>query len=115
MSTAEMNSMNHCALGAIGRFLFEDVAGIDATTTAWSGVVRVAPQYTRSLEWARASYASPSGLVTTRWQWEGDSIVQEVTVPPGITAEVHVPEGFSCDSATELGPGAHFLVLRGAA
>lgn len=115
LSTSEMNSFNHCALGAVGQFLFEDVAGIDASLTAWDGVVRVHPSYNRALDWAKASYASSAGPVSSAWRWRGDNIVQEVDVPPALEAEVAIPAGFALAGSTvgsvRLGPGHHALTF----
>lgn len=115
LSTSEMNSFNHCALGAVGQFLFEDVAGIDASTLAWDGMVRVHPSYHRALDWAKASYQAGPGLVESAWRWAGDDIIQELDVPPLLTAEVSVPPGFvhagSSGESVRLGPGHHTLTF----
>lgn len=113
LATSEMNSFNHCALGAVGQFLFEDVAGIDASDTAWSNTVQIRPAYTPSLEWARASYVSSGGPVSAEWRWDDGVIAQKIMVPPALSANVHVPQGFrhGTDTATNilLGAGSHEL------
>jgi alpha-L-rhamnosidase len=113
LSTSEMNSFNHCALGAVGQFLFEDVAGIDARNTAWSGLVQIQPAYTRELEWASARYMTGAGKVSSSWRWDGDSLIQEVEVPPTLFADVRVPQGFRCgdgnESSIRCGTGRHVL------
>jgi alpha-L-rhamnosidase len=115
LSTSEMNSFNHCALGAVGQFLFEDVAGIDASTTAWDRVVRVHPSYDRALEWAKGSYRSSAGLVASSWRWESGNVVQELDVPPTLEAQVNLPVGFAHSDLTDgdirLGPGHHTLTF----
>lgn len=95
MSTAEMNSFNHCALGAVGEFLFEGVAGLDARSIARTGRLRVAPVYFDRLDWARAEHDSAGGAVVSSWRRTGENVIRhEVTAAPGITVEFVAPEGF---------------------
>ncbi len=119
LATAQMNSFNHCALGAVGRFLFEGVAGLDASTTAWDGQIRVRANYTRSLDWARASYRSPGGAIVSHWRWDGDRLCHELEVPGCAVARLEVPAGWSIRDAadggersTVVGPGRHVLVIE---
>lgn len=120
LATAEMNSFNHCALGSVGEFLFETVAGLNARDTALTGTVRVDPLYVDELDWARAEYNSPSGPISSSWKREGSDVVHQLDIPPALTAHVIVPEGFSADSAFDrtadgslvVGAGQHTLRLR---
>jgi len=120
LATAEMNSFNHCALGAVGRFLFESVGGIDATHTAWTGEVAVRPAYSRRLDWVRASYDSPVGTIASAWRWVDDVVVHELEIPGTAHALVSAPAGseLDCDGRTgaelRLGPGRHTVTVRGA-
>ncbi|MFI0367057.1 family 78 glycoside hydrolase catalytic domain [Actinomadura sp. 1N219] len=118
LSTAEMNSFNHCALGAVGRYLFEDVAGLDASSTAWDGVVRVRPSYPEGLDWAKATYDSAAGTVRSAWRREDGRIVHELDLPPAARAEVTPPDGLRLTNTpagaagtAAFGPGRHTLVL----
>jgi alpha-L-rhamnosidase len=120
LATAEMNSFNHCALGAVGRFLYERLAGIDAAATTWTGEIRIAAQYTRALDWARASYEAPAGPIASSWRWQGEEIVHEVEVPGAATATLAAPRGFAiatvdgepAGDAPRVGPGKHTLTVR---
>jgi alpha-L-rhamnosidase len=120
LATAEMNSFNHCALGAVGRFLYERLAGIDASATTWTGEVRIAPQYTRALDWVRAGYEAPAGPIASDWRWAGEEIVHEVEVPGAATATFVAPAGFevaTIDGAPaggelKIGPGRHTVTAR---
>jgi alpha-L-rhamnosidase len=117
LATAEMNSFNHCALGAVGRFLWEGLAGLDASRAVWDGEVTVAAQYTRSLQWVRASHDSPVGLIASHWRWEGDEVIHALEVPGCATARVEAPHGWriGTDDADArsivLGPGRHSLLI----
>lgn len=121
LSTAEMNSFNHCALGSVGQFLFEGLAGLDASATTWTGEVRVAATYTRSLEWVRAEHASPAGLIESSWRWHGDVVDHELTVPGAATARVTAPagarleaDGVRHEGELVLGGGRHVVRVHGA-
>ncbi|MER6827749.1 family 78 glycoside hydrolase catalytic domain [Streptosporangium sp. NPDC000563] len=98
LATAEMNSFNHCALGAVGRHLFEGVAGIDATETTWTGEVAVRARYTRELDWVRAGYDSPVGPIRSHWRWSGEVVEHELEVPGAAYATVHAPVGAALEA-----------------
>jgi alpha-L-rhamnosidase len=121
LSTAEMNSFNHCALGAVGRFLFERVAGLDAQDTLWTGEILVRASYTSRLDWARASYDGPGGTTTSSWRRDGDVVLHEVSIPGGVRARFEVGRGATLEVDGEpsaapaiLGPGTHMVVVTGA-
>lgn len=119
LATSVMNSQNHCAFGSVGLFLFERVAGIDASKATWTGEVRIAPQYTRSLDWAGASYESPAGPVSSRWRWEGNRIVHDVEISGALTGVYAPPAGWVVEtvdgepgSGQEIGAGKHTVIAR---
>jgi alpha-L-rhamnosidase len=44
-----------------------------------------------SLTWARGSYQSVRGLITSEWQRDADSFTPRIGLPPNVTASVRVP------------------------
>lgn len=121
LSTAEMNSFNHCALGAVGRFLYEGIAGLDATRTAWTGEVVVDPQYATGLGWVHASYASPSGVIVSSWRRTGDVIEHTLEVPGAATAVFNPPprstvllgdRAATSQEPLRIGAGRHTLSVQ---
>ena len=60
---AGMNSFNHYALGSVGDWLYESVAGIRPTAPGYERVL-IAPQ-PGELEWARATYRSVRGEIAS--------------------------------------------------
>jgi alpha-L-rhamnosidase len=50
------------------------------------------PCFLPGLEWAKAEHRSPCGLISSHWKREANSMVWEVTVPPGSTARVQLPQ-----------------------
>ncbi|WP_101789102.1 glycoside hydrolase family 78 protein [Nonomuraea indica] len=88
-----MNSFNHYAFGSIGAWLYGGVAGIGQApdSVAWRElVIRPLPG---DLTWARASYESVRGRIAVSWKRAGGAFDLAVTVPPGATATVHLPDG----------------------
>jgi alpha-L-rhamnosidase len=98
-----MNSFNHYAYGAIGRWMYNHLAGLDLDP-AQPGYrqVRVAPRPDVRVPSARASYRSPYGLVAVEWAWANNNFSLKVTVPPNATATVRLP-GAATAAVTEGG------------
>lgn len=120
LSTAEMNSFNHCALGAVGQFLFESVAGLRAADTGRTGRIVVHSHYPRALQWVQARHETPVGLARSRWSRDGDLIEHQVDVPGVTAAEFSVPAGSLIRSSSgealgeriTLQPGRHTLIVE---
>ncbi len=90
---AGMNSYNHYAYGAIGDWLYSNVAGLDLDPArpGYKHVV-IHPRPGGGLTHAKASLQSVHGLIESGWRQEdGGRFVLEVTVPPNTTATVRVP------------------------
>jgi alpha-L-rhamnosidase len=130
LSTAEMNSFNHCALGAVGEFLFHTVAGLDARTVVWDSTVVVAPRFAAALDWAEAVQDTPAGRASVHWvrggtgastgggagTGAGAGIRLSVNLDPGLRAEVRVPAGYrvvgsAAGERLSLPAGRHTLEL----
>jgi alpha-L-rhamnosidase len=97
---AGMNSFNHYAYGAVGAWLYEIVAGIDADP-AHPGYKHTVfkPRPGGGLSHAKAALRSPYGPVSSAWRtldngdWEW-----EITVPANATGTAHVP----CDESATV-------------
>jgi alpha-L-rhamnosidase len=89
--TPQMNSFNHYSLGSVGSWLYEYVAGIRSDGPGYERVI-VAPQ-PGELEWARASYRSVRGEITSAWRRDGDAFELEVAIPANVSATVVLPFG----------------------
>jgi alpha-L-rhamnosidase len=95
-------SLNHYAKGAVVSFLHRYVAGLELTEPAYRRF-RVRPRAGSGITWARAAHESPYGRIEVQWSVDGGRMDLAVTVPPGTTAEVTVPGGWT----RILGPGEH--------
>ena len=87
-----MNSFNHYSLGAVGEWLYRFVLGIEpATDGAGFSRLIMRPHPGGSLTWARGSYQSVRGLISSEWQRDADSFTLRIGLPPNVTASVRVP------------------------
>ena len=95
-------SLDHYSKGAVISFLHRYVAGIRLLDDA-PGYrrFRVEPVPGGGLTWAEATHDSPHGTISSAWRIDDDRFHLTVTVPPGTTAEVALPDGTSHDQ----GPG----------
>jgi alpha-L-rhamnosidase len=70
---------------------------------------RIEPQPGGGITWAQARHDSPYGRIESAWRLDGGTFELALTVPPGTTAEVGLPDG----SQRTVAPGRH--TLRGPA
>lgn len=91
---AKMNSFNHYAYGAVGRWMYERVAGL-APDPANPGYKHffVRPLTGKQLTSARAELETPYGRASSAWARENGKVTLDVVVPPNTTATVEFPGG----------------------
>jgi alpha-L-rhamnosidase len=96
--SAEMNSFNHYSLGSVGEWLYRFVLGIDMAPGA-AGFVQVVirPHPGGSLTFARGSFRSVRGEISTAWSCDGDRFTLDVEIPPNVRASVRVPSSKPMD------------------
>ncbi len=85
-----MNSFNHFAFGAVGEWLFDTVAGIDARLPGFREIT-IRPQPTLMIPRALGRYESMSGPIEVGWAVNGDLLDLRVEIPPNTTATCRVP------------------------
>lgn len=88
--TDNMISYNHYASGAVGAFLYQRVAGIQATEAGYRKF-KVAPVLGGALTWAKGSVITPFGKITSSWKIEKQMFFINVEVPVGTECELHLP------------------------
>ena len=99
MWSANMNSFNHYAYGAIGDWLYRTVAGIQLDENeAGCRHIIIHPQTGGGLTYARASFQSVYGEVSVLWQAEGDLITLQVHIPCNTTATIRLCHAEILDS-----------------
>lgn len=89
MWSADMNSFNHYAYGAIGEWLYRAVAGIapDESNPGFKRI-RIRPTIGGNLQTVKAGYRSINGDINVCWMLEGDVVTLDITIPHNTTAEV---------------------------
>ena len=92
LQSPRMNSFNHYALGSVGEWLYRFVLGIDQEPgSAGFGRLLLRPHPGGPLSWARGSYRSVRGTISTGWERAGDRFTFRVQLPPNVTASVRIP------------------------
>ncbi|MBC8096759.1 MAG: glycoside hydrolase family 78 protein [Akkermansiaceae bacterium] len=101
--TIGMNSFNHYAFGAVGEYLYNAVGGISPASPGYK-TIRIQPVPGTGLTWARTSYNSTRGLISTAWTNTGSTFNLDVVIPPNTTAQICLPTTSANASAiTESG------------
>lgn len=88
---AAMTSFNHYAYGAVGDWMYRTLGGLAPAADGYRRVL-VAPRPPEAVHWADTSLVTGHGTVSVGWRHEGDGFGLDVDLPPGVTAEVRVPE-----------------------
>lgn len=91
---ASMNSFNHYAYGAIGRWMYERIAGL-APDPSHPGYKHffIRPLVGGPLTSARATLETPYGEAVSGWKKSNGKLDMEVVVPPNTTATIEFPNG----------------------
>ncbi len=80
--SADMNSYNHYAYGAVVDWLYSVAAGIQPVERCPGfQEVTVAPVPDRRLGWMKASLETAYGTIMSSWRYEGDKVCYEITTP----------------------------------
>lgn len=80
--SADMNSFNHYAYGAVADWIYEEAAGIHAVEEAPGfEKIRIEPHPDTSLDWLEASIDTRRGRVSSKWEHRDGGIRYEITVP----------------------------------
>ncbi len=96
-----MNSFNHWAFGAVGEWLWRDLAGIQGNDEE-PGFKHftIRPRPGAGVTWLNSRYDSIRGPIQSQWILNGDRMTLDVTVPANTTATIYVPAR-SADVVTE--------------
>jgi alpha-L-rhamnosidase len=122
---ASMNSFAHYAFGAVGEWMFFQLAGIDSDLPSYKHIIiKPTPPGYRSnperepIRWVKAHYDSIRGRIISNWRISGDKFELETGIPPNTSATVYLPTRTAA-GITEggrplnQGKGIQFLGLRG--
>jgi alpha-L-rhamnosidase len=100
-------SLNHVFLGDVSAWMVNTITGINyEELTDGSCRMVIQPHFLEKLQWAKAEYRSPRGMVRSSWQREGNKIRLKVTIPGNVSAKVHVGK-----KVVIAGAGDHEFVI----
>ena len=92
--TGGMVSFNHYASGAVGAFLYQKTAGIEALEAGYRRF-RIAPLPGGGLTGVSASVRTPYGKIVSEWKRADGTFELKVQVPVGTTCICLMPDGSS--------------------
>ena len=93
MWSADMNSFNHYAYGAIGEWMYRVMAGIEADPE-YPGFKHAIlyPRIGGNLKYTAGKYHSIYGDVGVKWEVQGKQITLTVQIPVNTTAEIRLDQ-----------------------
>ena len=93
MWSADMNSFNHYAYGAIGEWMYRAMAGIEADpeNPGFKHAI-LYPRIGGSLKYTEGKYHSIYGDVGVKWEVKGKQIALTVHIPVNTTAEIRLDQ-----------------------
>ena len=91
-NNAGMNSFNHYAFGAIGEWMFQNMAGIQPGGSAGVSSFIIKPEIDSSeINYVNASFHSIYGEIKSSWRKTTAGLLQSVTIPVNTHAQVYIP------------------------
>ena len=104
INPGDMTSFNHYALGAVADWIYQVVAGIRPGSPGF-GRVLIQPVPGPGIDWAKATYTSAHGPISTSWELAEDEFTLAVELPESLAADIVLPDGTRC----EVVGGSHAL------
>ena len=101
-----MNSFNHYSYGAIGQWFFTDILGIRPVEFGYKSFM-LSPKFGGGLTYAKGSFTSPYGKISSAWKLHDGKFTYDCTVPTNTTATLKLPNG---DIHTLVGGSYHFEI-----
>jgi len=83
-------SRNHPMFGSIDEWFYRSLAGINAVSPGFEKIL-IKPQPVKELSWAKGSYQSIRGMISSEWINEAGQFTLNVTIPPNTSAEIWIP------------------------
>lgn len=94
--TDMMISYNHYASGAVGAFLYQRIAGIEAVEPGYRSF-RIRPVVGGGLTRAAGSTITPYGQIVSDWKIENGRFTLKIEVPAGTTCSIVLPDGTTAE------------------
>ncbi len=105
-----MNSFNHYAYGAVGNWMYRNIAGIqhDPEHPGYSHFF-IRPRPGGGVDWARATHKTMYGEIRSSWILENSTLKMEVTVPANTSATIFIPKEGSFE-IRKVGSGSYTFI-----
>jgi alpha-L-rhamnosidase len=89
----ERSRLHNCYNG-IGSWFYEAIGGIrlDESAPGYRKII-IKPQIPEGITWAKVTKETPYGTISVNWERKDRRIYFDVSVPPGCSAEIVLPEG----------------------
>ena len=92
----DMNSFNHYAYGAIGDWIYSNVAGLRVDMSEpGEAPIRIAPRPGYGIHRAKAELSTPFGPAASAWSIADGKVQLDITVPANAWAALVIPAGQS--------------------
>lgn len=85
-----MNSYNHYAYGAIGDWMYQNMAGIDLMSAGFKKF-SISPKPGGGFTSSKGTYESPYGTISSAWEQKNGKTTLKISVPANTTAVVKLP------------------------
>ncbi len=95
------NSLAHYAFGAVGQWMFQNMAGIDTDEAGFQKLL-IRPEPGPGIDWIKASYHSLHGQIRSAWKRENGRLTFDITIPANSSATILLPTN-SIEHLTEAG------------
>lgn len=103
--TPDMNSYNHYAYGAIGDWMYKNIAGINADPTMPGyRKIHISPKPGGGITNASGSLETVYGLVSSSWQITNGMFKLDVQIPANTTATITFPEDVQAENREKSEP-----------
>ncbi|KAI1660617.1 glycoside hydrolase family 78 protein [Daldinia decipiens] len=90
LNPGEMLSFNHYSFGSVANWMHQVIGGLSPAKPGWRRA-RVNVEPGENITWAKASYLSPYGKISTDWKVNDTGFHLVLEVPPNTDAEVVLP------------------------
>ncbi|WP_316813134.1 family 78 glycoside hydrolase catalytic domain [Pedobacter heparinus] len=97
------HSLLHSSYLYPGAWYIEGIGGIRRSADGpgfQKFVIRLPLLNADQMNWAKVSFASPAGFISTSWKWEGKVVNLQIAVPPNCIALLQLRKGESMDQSS---------------
>ncbi|MEO7991694.1 MAG: family 78 glycoside hydrolase catalytic domain [Chryseolinea sp.] len=101
-------SQNHPMFGSIDEWFYRSLLGINPATPGFEKII-IKPQPAGDLTWAKGSYQSVKGKISSEWKIENGKYSLSISIPANTTAEVWIR---SKENSPVIEEGKEVKVIR---